>query len=495
MPAWVITRAPASPADCTDSTSGSSPSAADSAAGSWAVAMMSRSLTESAWRRSEPATSTRSAAGCERSAPTICSAMFCARESRMRGAGAALGRLRQRLEQLLLDLRAEPAQLADLLLLGGRAQRVERVDAELVVEPPRALRPEARQVHDRDQPGRELVAQLLRGRDVAGLVERVDLLLERLADAVDLGHAALARHRGHRHRGLAHGLGRRAVGDHAVVDRAVELVEVAELVEGGGDLGVGQVGHGRRLAYGQPVPGPVWLILPTYDEAASLGGVIARRPRRARRRGSAHPRGRRRLARRHRRARRAARRRGAAPPGASSASARAYVAGFARALAGGAELVCQMDADGSHDPAALPGLIALARGGADLVLGSRYVPGGGGGRLAPRAARGQPRRLRVRARGPARPGARPDRRAEDLARRRAARDRARDRALAGLRLPGRADLSRAAARPAGDRGADRVPRARRRALQDDPADRARGGLARARAALILADGRCRQKEA
>ena len=88
MPAWVITRAPASPAACsTDSTSGSSPSAAASAAGSLAVAMMSRSLTESAWRRSEPATSTCSALGCERSAPTICSAMFCARDSRIRGAG------------------------------------------------------------------------------------------------------------------------------------------------------------------------------------------------------------------------------------------------------------------------------------------------------------------------------------------------------------------------------------------------------------------------
>ena len=55
----------------------------------------------------------------------------------------------------------------------------------------------------------------------------------------------------------------------------------------------------------------------------------------------------------------------------------AYVAGFARALAGGAELVCQMDADGSHDPAELPRMVALARDGADLVLGSRYVPGGG----------------------------------------------------------------------------------------------------------------------
>jgi len=56
----------------------------------------------------------------------------------------------------------------------------------------------------------------------------------------------------------------------------------------------------------------------------------------------------------------------------------AYAAGFARALAGGAALVFQMDADLSHDPSDLPRLRApLEAGAADLVLGSRYVPGGG----------------------------------------------------------------------------------------------------------------------
>lgn len=54
----------------------------------------------------------------------------------------------------------------------------------------------------------------------------------------------------------------------------------------------------------------------------------------------------------------------------------AYVAGFRRALEAGAELVLQMDADFSHDPADLPRLLSAA-GEADLVLGSRYVPGGG----------------------------------------------------------------------------------------------------------------------
>lgn len=54
--------------------------------------------------------------------------------------------------------------------------------------------------------------------------------------------------------------------------------------------------------------------------------------------------------------------------------ASAYVAGFQRALALGFDHVVQMDADLSHDPADVPRLLAE---GADLVLGSRYVEGGG----------------------------------------------------------------------------------------------------------------------
>ena len=55
----------------------------------------------------------------------------------------------------------------------------------------------------------------------------------------------------------------------------------------------------------------------------------------------------------------------------------AYVNGFAHALRSGAGLVLEMDADLSHDPRDLPRLIDAARDGADLVLGSRYVDGGG----------------------------------------------------------------------------------------------------------------------
>jgi dolichol-phosphate mannosyltransferase len=53
----------------------------------------------------------------------------------------------------------------------------------------------------------------------------------------------------------------------------------------------------------------------------------------------------------------------------------AYLAGFRHALAGDAELVIEMDCDFSHDPEDVPRLIAAAED-ADLVIGSRYVPGG-----------------------------------------------------------------------------------------------------------------------
>jgi dolichol-phosphate mannosyltransferase len=55
----------------------------------------------------------------------------------------------------------------------------------------------------------------------------------------------------------------------------------------------------------------------------------------------------------------------------------AYLAGFRRALSDGAELVLEMDCDFSHDPNDVPRLLAAVEGGADLALGSRYVPGGG----------------------------------------------------------------------------------------------------------------------
>jgi dolichol-phosphate mannosyltransferase len=57
---------------------------------------------------------------------------------------------------------------------------------------------------------------------------------------------------------------------------------------------------------------------------------------------------------------------------------RAYLDGFGVAIEGDATTIVQMDADWSHDPAVLPTLVGpIAAGDADLIIGSRYTPGGG----------------------------------------------------------------------------------------------------------------------
>ena len=131
------------------------------------------------------------------------------------------------------------------------------------------------------------------------------------------------------------------------------------------------------------MPGPVWLILPTYDEAENLEPLVrAALPvlERAAPEGfrilvvdDASPDGTGEIADRlaaeredievlHR-------------PGKEGLG-QAYLAGFDRALGAGADLVVEMDSDFSHDPGDLLRMLNAARD-ADLVLGSRYVEGGG----------------------------------------------------------------------------------------------------------------------
>jgi dolichol-phosphate mannosyltransferase len=61
---------------------------------------------------------------------------------------------------------------------------------------------------------------------------------------------------------------------------------------------------------------------------------------------------------------------------AKSGLGSAYRAGFAWGLEHGYDVMVEMDADLSHDPAALPGLLAPIADGHEVVIGSRYVPGG-----------------------------------------------------------------------------------------------------------------------
>src|SRR5918997_498022 len=130
--------------------------------------------------------------------------------------------------------------------------------------------------------------------------------------------------------------------------------------------------------------GPAWLILPTYQEAENIERIVrAVLPVLERSRCDGHrvlivddssPDGTGAIADRlaaeldevevlHR----------PAPQGLGPA----YLAGFDHALRHGAGLVLEMDADFSHDPSDVERLIAAVADGADLALGSRYVPGGG----------------------------------------------------------------------------------------------------------------------
>jgi dolichol-phosphate mannosyltransferase len=132
-----------------------------------------------------------------------------------------------------------------------------------------------------------------------------------------------------------------------------------------------------------PAPPPrtpgVWVILPTYNEAENLERIVPAileqvpAPRRVLIVDDNSPDGTGELADRlagadesvsvlHRE-----RKEGLGP---------AYLAGFRIALEGGAERIVEMDADFSHDPGYLPTLIEATEN-ADLVIGSRYVPGGG----------------------------------------------------------------------------------------------------------------------
>ena len=245
MPEWVRALAPDLPAELTCSIWASLCRLLASVVGRVVVATMSMSLTESARRRAEPASFDLRALPGEgaQAVDELFADLERARQQRPRRRACAGARveLLERREHAFLELGAEPAHGAQALRERGLAQRLRRVDAELGVQQPRALRAEAGQARDRDQARRELRAQLLRRGDRAGLHQREDLFLERLADPRQLRRTALTRERADRHGRLAHGLGGAAIGEDAMHDRAVKLVQVAEFFERLRDRGVGQL--------------------------------------------------------------------------------------------------------------------------------------------------------------------------------------------------------------------------------------------------------------
>ncbi len=138
---------------------------------------------------------------------------------------------RERVEDLLLALRPEPGERPQLLPLGGGLQLVERLDAELAPDPRGGLRPEAGEPHEEDDLGRDAGLLLRQRLDLAQLDDLDDLLLDRLADALQLLRAAVERELGDGARRLAHAGGGATVGDDAEGVLALELKEVAEQVE------------------------------------------------------------------------------------------------------------------------------------------------------------------------------------------------------------------------------------------------------------------------
>jgi dolichol-phosphate mannosyltransferase len=132
------------------------------------------------------------------------------------------------------------------------------------------------------------------------------------------------------------------------------------------------------------MPGPAWLVLPTYNEAENIAALVgAVLPVLSEASPAGHkvlvvdddsPDGTGRiadsLAAEHQEVEVLHR-------SAKGGLGPAYLAGFARALAAGAGFVLEMDSDFSHEPADVARLLGPARAGADLVLGSRYVDGGG----------------------------------------------------------------------------------------------------------------------
>ena len=132
----------------------------------------------------------------------------------------------------------------------------------------------------------------------------------------------------------------------------------------------------------QALPGSVWVVIPTYDEHENVAPIVEAVRAELEKLGVAHtvlvvddssPDGTGEIADGlaaadpHVQVLHRPHKRGLGP---------AYIAGFRRALDAGAELIVEMDADFSHDPAYL-GPMLEAAGDADLVLGSRYVEGGG----------------------------------------------------------------------------------------------------------------------
>ena len=144
------------------------------------------------------------------------------------------------LEDPLLGARGDALEAAQAPRLGGLPQVLERLDPEALVDDPHRLRPDARDPQQVDEAGRDLGAQTLVGRHVAGRGELDDLVADGLADARDRPPLPRRVRRRDVERRPGDGVGGAVVGDRLELDLALDLEDVAHLVEDPGEVAVGR---------------------------------------------------------------------------------------------------------------------------------------------------------------------------------------------------------------------------------------------------------------
>ena len=233
-----LTAAFACPAPSTRSTTPRPVNLATTASGSSVSTSRSRSPIVSRRRRSEPAWTIRRTPGVPSSCATRSSEIACARWSSSRCGRDSSCSIPSRIRCSVLA--RDALEAAQAPRLGGLPQVLERRDPEPLVDDAHGLRPDARDPQQVDEAGRDLGAQPLVVRHVAGRGELDDLVADRLADARDRPPVArrvrgrdVERRPGDRVRGPV-------VGDGLELDLALDLEDVADLVEDPREVAVGR---------------------------------------------------------------------------------------------------------------------------------------------------------------------------------------------------------------------------------------------------------------
>ena len=185
----------------------------------------------------------------------------------------------QRLQDALLELRAEPGERAQLLSLGRLAQLGDGRDAEVLPDPAGGLRAEPGEAHERDHVGRDDGLVLRQRVHLAVLDDLDDLALDRLADPLELLGLAVERELRDRATRLADQCRRAAICEHAEGVVAFDLEDVGEQLELRGDVSIARQ---RRRHDRDDTEMPLTVVPPQIDDTGrtpSDASVLPRLPR------------------------------------------------------------------------------------------------------------------------------------------------------------------------------------------------------------------------